>query len=364
VLEYASLAGLVLQRFRVNPFQQKIKVGMTKKHCVTVLGDGGWGTALAIVNARRGNDVLLWSAFPEYAKILQEKRENVKFLRGVPLPSDLKITTDLKEAVDFGEIIVLAIPSQFLRNILYKLKDINLSNKILVSVAKGIERKTTLRPSEVIKSVLGNDVRIVVLSGPSHAEEVARNIPTLVVAASESEKDATTVQNTFSDTYFRIYMQKDVIGVELGGSLKNVIAVAAGICDGLKFGDNTKSGLLTRGLFEMMRIGIRLGSNPNTFFGLSGLGDLMTTCFSQHGRNLRVGRELGEGKSIKEILKGMEMVAEGVETSVSVHEICQRLNLDLPIMGEMYQILFHEKDPKKAVVDLLNRDAREEWKQY
>ncbi len=337
---------------------------MAKKYRVTVLGDGGWGTALAVVNARRQNDVVLWSAFPDYAKILDEKRENIKFLRGVPLSKDIIISTDLKQALEFAEIVILAIPTQYLRNILHKIKDLPYSGKILVSVAKGIERKTCLRPSEIVHSILGQNVPLVVLSGPSHAEEVARNIPTLIVAASKAERDALAVQEAFMDMYFRIYVQTDVVGVELGGALKNVIAVAAGICDGLKFGDNTKSGLLSRGLLEMVRLGVRLGANPNTFFGLSGVGDLVTTCFSQHGRNLRVGRELGEGKKIKDILKEMEMVAEGVETSVSVHELCEKLNLSLPIMGEIYQVLFHDKEPKQAVIDLLHRDAREEWKQY
>ncbi|HXV27442.1 MAG TPA: NAD(P)H-dependent glycerol-3-phosphate dehydrogenase [bacterium] len=337
---------------------------MSKKYRVTVLGDGGWGTALAVVNARRHNDVVLWSAFPEYAKIVEEKRENVKFLKGVPLPPELKISTDLKAALESAEIVVLAIPTQYLRNILHKIKDLPYSGKIFVSVSKGIERKTCLRPSEIVHSILGEKVPVVVLSGPSHAEEVARNIPTLVVAASAQEKDAVAVQSAFMDMYFRIYVQTDVTGTELGGALKNVIAIAAGVCDGLKFGDNTKSGLISRGLLEMVRLGVRVGANPNTFFGLSGVGDLMTTCFSQHGRNLRVGRELGEGKKIKDILKETEMVAEGVETSVSVHELCEKLKLELPIMGEIYQILFHEKEPKQAVVDLLHRDAREEWKQY
>jgi len=337
---------------------------MSKKYRVTVLGDGGWGTALAVVNARRQNQVVLWSAFPEYAKVLNEKRENVKFLPGVPLSKEIVISTDLKSALEASEIIVLAIPTQFVRNILHKIKDLPYKGKIFVSVSKGIERKTCLRPSEIVHSVLGQEAPLVVLSGPSHAEEVARNIPTLVVAASRAEKDASTVQSAFMDMYFRVYAQTDVVGVELGGALKNVIAVAAGVCDGLKFGDNTKAGLMSRGLLEMVRFGVRLGANPNTFFGLSGIGDLVTTCFSQHGRNLRVGRELGEGKKIKDILKEMEMVAEGVETSASVHELCEKLQLNLPIMGEIYEILFHDKDPKQAVIDLLHRDAREEWKQY
>lgn len=336
---------------------------MDQKYRVSVLGDGGWGTALALVSRRRGNPTLLWSAFPDYAKFLKEKRENQKFLPGIPLPKTLEITSILKEAVDFGEILILAIPTQFLRNILHKLKEFDLSKKILVSVAKGIEKKTSLRPSEIVESILGR-VKLVVLSGPSHAEEVARNIPTLVVAASKDEPSATVVRDALRDRGFRIYIQTDVVGAELGGSLKNVIAVAAGICDGLGFGDNTKSGLLTRGLFEMVKLGVRLGANPNTFFGLSGVGDLMTTCFSPHGRNLRVGRELGKGKKIQEILSGMEMVAEGVDTSEAVHELAARVGIELPIMSEVYQVLFQGKDCSRAVEDLLSRDAREEWKQY
>jgi len=337
---------------------------MKEKTKITILGDGGWGTALAVVAARKKNPVVLWSAFPEYAKILNSKKENVKFLPGVSLSKDIKITSDLEEAVKFGEVIVLAIPTQFLRTILYKVKDHKIAKKIFVSVSKGLEKKTSLRPSQIIYSALGTQVPLVVISGPSHAEEVARGLPTLVVAASDNPKHAQKVQAAFADTYFRIYSQTDIIGVELGGALKNVIAIAAGVCDGLKFGDNTKSGLLTRGLLEMMRLGVRMGANPNTFFGLSGLGDLATTCFSKHGRNLRVGRELGEGKKIKEILKGMEMVAEGVDTAESVHQLCEKIDIDLPLMGAVYSLLFQGKDCKRVVGDLLNRTAREEWKQY
>ena len=336
---------------------------MDKKYKVSVLGDGGWGTALALLSQRKGNPTLLWSAFPEYAKVLREKRENQKFLPGVPLPASMEISSELKEAVSFGEVLVLAIPTQFTRNVLHKLKDFNLSQKVLVSVSKGIEKKTCLRPSEIVESIL-NPVRLVVLSGPSHAEEVARGIPTLVVVASKDERWAVQARDALKDPRFRIYVQNDVVGSELGGALKNVIAIAAGICDGLGFGDNTKSGLLTRGLFEMAKLGIRLGANPNTFFGLSGVGDLMTTCFSKHGRNLRVGRELGVGKKIQEILSGMEMVAEGVDTAEAVASLAGRVGVELPIMTEVYNVLFRGKDCLRAVEDLLSRDAREEWKQY
>ena len=337
---------------------------MAKKYRVSILGDGGWGTALAVTSALRKNDVLLWSAFPDYAKVLESKHENIKFLPGVPLDPAIRISSNLAEAVRFGEILVLAIPTQFVRNVLYKVKEIPFSGKVIVSVSKGIEKKTCLRPSEIITSILGPGTRIVVLSGPSHAEEVARNIPTLVVTASARGEDAALVQDAFLSTYFRIYVQTDVVGVELGGGLKNVIAIAAGVCDGLQFGDNTKAGLISRGLFEMTRLGIRMGANPNTFFGLSGLGDLVTTCYSKHGRNLRVGHLLGEGKKIKEILSGMETVAEGVDTAEGVHHLCTRLKLELPIMTEVYNILFKDKDARQAVIDLLQRDAHEEWKQY
>ena len=336
---------------------------MPKKFKVTVLGDGGWGTAIALVNARKGNDVLLWSAFPDYAEVLNQKRENVKFLPGFKIPNTVTITSDLAKAVQFGEIIVLAVPSQFLRNILFKLKDFDLSKKIIVSVAKGIETKTLARPSEIIFFVLGK-VNLVVLSGPSHAEEVARNIPTLVVVASRDTKAAETVQEAFRDSRFRIYVQNDIVGVELGGALKNIIAIGAGLCDGLGLGSNTKAALLSRGLLEMTQLGVRMGANPNTFFGLSGLGDLVTTCISEYGRNLRVGRELGEGKKLKEILANMQQVAEGVETTRSAYQLAQKYGVTAAIISEIYKMLFEDKDPKQALEDLMSREAHEELKQY
>ena len=337
---------------------------MSKNIRVTVLGDGGWGTALALVNLRRGNDVMMWSAFADYAKVLEEKRVNVKFLPKVKLPKTLKITSNLREAVEFSDVLVLAIPSQYLRNILFKIRELPFRGKILVSVAKGIEKKTCLRPSEIIASVLGKSCSVVVLSGPSHAEEVARKIPTLVVAASEDLEKAQYIQDHFRDPQFRVYIQKDVVGVEIGGAVKNVIAIAAGVCDGLKFGDNTKSGLITRGLYEMVRLGAKLGANPNTFFGLAGVGDLITTCFSKHGRNLFVGRELGKGKKIKEILGGMDMVAEGVDTSLSVQQLCSKIGLELPILCEVHNLLFNDKSPKESVMTLLSRPPYEEWKAF
>ncbi len=335
---------------------------MSKRSQVTVLGDGGWGTALALLNIRRGNDVMLWSAFPAYAAEMQSSRENKKYLPGIPLPPELQITSDLSQALKFSEVAILAIPTQFLRNVLTKIREYHEEHKVFVSVAKGIEKKTCLRPSEIIRSILGPQTAVVVLSGPSHAEEVARNIPTLVVAASEKIENARLIQNLFMETNFRVYTQTDIVGVELGGAVKNVIAIAAGVSDGLGYGANTKSGLLSRGLQEMTRLGVRYGANPNTFFGLSGLGDLMTTSFSEYGRNLRVGRQLGSGKKLKEILAGMEMVAEGVDSTQSVMELGQRVNVPLPIVTEVSKILFEDKDPRQAVLDLLTRAPTEELK--
>src|SRR3989338_1913269 len=330
---------------------------------IAVLGDGGWGTALALVSARKGNETLLWSAFPNYAEVLKRKRENEKFLPGIKIPDSVVISSDLTEAAHFGEILILAVPSQYLRNILFKLRNLDLSKKIIVSVSKGIEAKTLARPSEIINSVLGR-INLAVLSGPSHAEEVARNIPTLVVVASKDSKAAETVQEAFRDPRFRIYIQNDIVGVELGGALKNVMAIGAGLCDGLKLGSNTKAALVSRGLLEMMQVGVRMGANPNTFFGLSGLGDLVTTCISEYGRNLRVGREIGQGKKLKEVLQGMEMVAEGVETARSAYQLAKRHGVTAAIITEIYKILFEDKNPKQAMTDLMSREAHEEMRQY
>lgn len=336
---------------------------MTKKFRVSVLGDGGWGTAMALVSARRGNDTLLWSAFPDYAKVLDQKRENEKFLAGVRIPDEVVITSNLTQACTFGEIVVLAVPSQYLRNVLFKLKDFDLSKKILVSLTKGIEAKTLLRPSEIIQAVLGR-VNLVALSGPSHAQEVARNLPTLVVVASRNTAIAQTVQEALRDPRFRIYIQTDVAGVELGAAFKNVIAIGVGMCDGLGLGSNAKAAVLARGLLEMTQLGVRMGANPNTFFGLSGLGDLVTTCFSEYGRNLYVGHEIGKGRKLKEILSGMEMVAEGVETTRSAFQLAQKHGVTAAIIREIYKVLFEDKDPKLALQDLMSREAHEELKQY
>ena len=336
---------------------------MPKKANISVLGDGGWGTGIAMVSERTGHDTLLWSAFPKYADEIRAKRENPKYLPGVKLPENLRITSNIKEAVEFGDIIVFAIPAQYLRAVLFQLKGFDLSKKILVSVTKGIEKKTLLRPSEIIEQILGK-VQLAILSGPSHAEEVVRNIPTLVVSASRDKKVAETVQETFKDLRFRIYVQTDVIGVELGAALKNVVAVAAGVCDGLGFGSNTKAALMTRELLDITHLGVQMGANPNTFFGLSGLGDLITTSISEYGRNRKVGELLGQGMSIQKILSGMDMVAEGVETAQSAVELAKKHKIEVPIMIEVYKMLFEDKKPSESLESLMLREAREELRPY
>lgn len=337
---------------------------MIQKHRISVLGDGGWGTALALLSERRGNETLIYSSFPDYAKVLQETRENKKFLPGHKIPARIQITSDIRQAIDFGDILILAVPSLYLRNFLFKLKEYVLSDKTIISVSKGIEVKTLALPSEIITSMLGERIHLGVLSGPSHAEEVAQGLPTLVVVGSKNPRVASVVQEALRAPDFRVYVQNDVVGIEIGGAIKNVIALGAGICDGLGFGSNTKAALITRGLLEMTRLGVRMGANPNTFFGLSGLGDLFTTCVSQFGRNLRVGQELGKGRRLKEIVASMEMVAEGVETTRCAYQLVQRYHVNAPIITEIYKILYEDKDARQAMLDLMMREAHEEMRQY
>jgi glycerol-3-phosphate dehydrogenase (NAD(P)+) len=326
---------------------------------VSVIGAGGWGTTLAILLSERNNEVVLWEFFSDYAKVLDEKRENVKFLKGVKIPASIKITSDLKEAVDASEVLVLAVPSHIMRGLLKNIKKMDYQKKVFVSVVKGIEQETLMTMSQVVRNVLGK-VKFAVLSGPSHAEEVARKIPTTVVIASKDLKLAEKIQEMFFTNYFRTYNTKDVTGVELGGSVKNVIAIAAGTLDGLKAGDNTKAGLITRGLAEMMRLGVAMGAEKDTFFGLSGIGDLVVTCESRHSRNRYVGEQLGSGKTIDEVLKSMEMVAEGVKTTLSVYKLAKKYRVEMPIVNEVYEVIYNGKSPVDSLKDLMKRSPKSE----
>ncbi|MFA5093379.1 MAG: NAD(P)H-dependent glycerol-3-phosphate dehydrogenase [Candidatus Omnitrophota bacterium] len=326
---------------------------------ISILGDGGWGTTLAILLSKKGYSVTLWSAFKNYAKEISKTRKNPKFLPGFNIPKEIIITADIKSAITNKEIIVLAIPSQYTRSILKKIKNIFPKKAIFVSVTKGIEIGSLKLISEIICSELGA-VRLAVLSGPTIAQEVAKGLPTTAVAAAQNIKVRKIVQQIFNTDKFRVYTNPDLVGVELGGSLKNVIAIACGVSDGLGFGTNTKAAILTRGLAEISRLGIAMGAKSKTFSGVSGLGDLVTTCISQQSRNRLVGELIGKGKSMKEICQKMQMVAEGVPTAKSAYALSLKYKIDMPITKEIYRLLYLNKTPKQAVKDLMTRKRKEE----
>jgi len=331
-----------------------------KKENIAVIGDGGWGTTLAILLSKKGYSVTIWGAFADYVAELNKKRINTRFLPGFKIPASIKITNSLSDALHDKDIAVLACPSEHLRSVLKKIKNSGYSKKTTyLSVTKGIEINTFKRMSQVIHEELGN-VNLAVLSGPTIAHEVAAGIPTTAVIASTSINIRKQLQNVFMTDRFRIYTNSDVVGVELGGSLKNVIAIACGISDGLGFGSNTKAALLARGLAEMSRLGMAMGAKLQTFSGISGLGDLVTTCISQYSRNRHVGEELGKGKSWKQIQSSMQMVAEGVPTAKSAHQISLKYKIPMPITNEIYSVIYSNKSPLKAVKSLMTRSKKEE----
>lgn len=326
---------------------------------VAVIGDGGWGTTLAISLHNRSYKVCLWGPFPDYLELLDRRRENPKFLPGVKIPRGISFFADIRLAVQEASLIVLAVPSHFLRGVLAGIKGEDFSRSIILSAAKGIENETLMRMSEVIRDVLGKS-NIAVLSGPTISYEVARGIPTTCVASSENLRLAEEIQDVFRGERFRVYTSTDIVGVELGGALKNVIAIACGISDGLGFGANTKAAILTRGLVEISRLGQAQGARPETFAGLSGLGDLVTTCISTHGRNRWVGEQIGKGRKLKEILAKMEMVVEGVRTTKSAFMLAEKYNIEMPITAQIYTVLYKDKDPKVAVKELMSRQKKAE----
>ncbi len=328
---------------------------------ITVLSDGGWGTALASVLCDNRHEVTLWGPFPDYIEEMRRTRRNERFLKGVELPAALALDSDLAEACAGAGLVVLAAPSQFMRSLLTRLRQVTRApDLIYLNVAKGIETDSCKRMSELVAEILGN-VRYAILSGPSHAEEVARRLPTAVMTASADERAARTVQETFMNEYLRVYTSDDVIGAELGGSLKNVLALAAGVLDGMELGDNTKAALMTRGIAEMARLGQALGGRAETFSGLSGIGDLIVTCSSRHSRNRHVGEELGRGRKLEDIQKEMGLViAEGVKTADSAYKLARRTGISTPIIDEVYQSLYAGKDPRQAVRDLMMRDPKPE----
>ncbi len=329
---------------------------------VSVLGAGSWGTTLAILLAEHLHEVILWSYSPPQAEQMRATRLNPDFLPDIPIPDRVAITADLHQAVRESDLIVAAVPSQYLRGVVAPLCDLDFAKTIFVNVAKGIENGTLMTMSEVLGQVVPKLPRdhIVTLSGPSHAEEVSKKIPTTVVAASTSLTTARLVQDAFMLPYFRVYVSNDVRGVELGGSLKNVIAIAAGIIDGAQLGDNTKAAVMTRGIAEIARLGVALGAHVRTFSGLSGIGDLMVTCMSRHSRNRYVGVEIGKGRKLSEILSKMVMVAEGIATAQSAFDLATRTGVEVPIVTEVHKILFQDKDPLVACYDLMTRDPKGE----
>ncbi len=327
---------------------------------ISVLSDGGWGTALSMVLVGNGHDVTLWGPFPDYIERMKSDHENTRFLKGVHLPAELKLESDMAVAME-SEYLLLASPTQYMRGVLNQAKPFYDPKKHkLIDVAKGIECETLKRVSDICTEILG-ECRYSVMSGPSHAEEVSREVPTAVVAASADAALAQEVQQLFMNQYFRVYTSDDYVGVELGGALKNVMAIAAGIIDGMKLGDNPKAAMMTRGIAEMSRLGAALGGNPLTFAGLSGIGDLIVTCCSGHSRNRYVGEQLGRGLQIDEIIRSMGMVvAEGVKTAKSAYQLAQRNQVEAPIIEQIYQIIYENGDPQQAINELMGRKAKSE----
>ncbi len=332
------------------------------KNKVSVLGGGSWGTALAILLSGNGNEVVIWEYDKNYVDNMQKDRENRLFLPGFIFNSNLQVTGDLKFAIESSDHIVLVIPSHGFRQTAVVISETDISGKTFISATKGIEIESLKRMSEVLKEEIPgvDDNNIAVLSGPSFAKEVAQKFPTTVTAASTSDEMIKTVQDLFMCDTFRVYGNNDVVGVELGGALKNVMAIASGIVAGVGFGDNTRAALISRGIVEMTRLGISMGADKMTFSGLSGYGDLILTCMGSQSRNLHVGMEIGKGKTLERVLAEMVQVAEGVKTTEAVYRLSNKLNVETPIMTKVHEVLFEGKSPKDAILDLMTREAKAE----
>lgn len=328
---------------------------------IAVLGAGSWGTALSIVLADNDYDVRLWSHREDQVNEINETNRNARYL-DVDLPASIKAYAEIKEAVQGVEAVLIVVPSSAMREVMKKLRPYIAKDTLLIHASKGVEPDTLKRISEVILEEVPSyeKERIVVLSGPSHAEEVALRLPTTVTVAAENIVYAQQAQNIFMNDDFRVYTSTDVIGVELGGALKNIIALGAGILDGLQFGDNAKAALITRGLAEITRLATAMGANPLTFLGLCGVGDLIVTSTSTHSRNWRAGNLLGQGKKLDDILKEMNMVVEGVRTTKAAYQLSKRYDVEMPITEGLYAVLFKEKDPEAVVQQLMNREKRKE----
>lgn len=329
-----------------------------------MLGAGSWGTALSVRLTQARRAVTLWARRPEAASTMRETRHNPTYLPNILVPPAVRITSDLEEAATSANFWVIATPSQAVRDLAERLRVYARPDLTVVSLAKGIENQTLKRTTQVLDEVL--DVvpteRIGVLYGPSHAEEVAEGQPTTVVASAPSERIAEQIQSVFMTQRLRVYVNTDLVGVEIGGSVKNVLAIAAGICDGVGYGDNAKAAIITRGIAEIRRLGLAMGARPSTFAGLAGIGDLVVTCMSAHSRNRHVGEQIGRGKTLADIEDAMSMVAEGVRTTESVRDLARHYDIEMPITEAVYAILFEHKAPEHAVDELMTRSAkRENW---
>lgn len=326
---------------------------------ISVIGSGGWGIALTILLHKNGHDLTIWSFDKKEAEELKKTRQNKTKLPNILLPEDVKVTDDLKEAVDDKDILILAVPSKAIRSVSKSLKNIIKDNQIVVNVAKGLEEDTLETMTDIIEEELKDkNPKVAVLSGPSHAEEVGRGIPTTCVVSAHNKELTLYLQNIFMNPSFRVYTSPDMLGVEIGGALKNVIALAAGIADGLNYGDNTKAALITRGIKEIASLGVAMGGEQSTFYGLTGLGDLIVTCASMHSRNRRAGILLGQGKTLDEAIKEVNMVVEGVYSAKSALMAAKKYNVEIPIIEQVNAVLFENKDAAEAVNELMIRDKK------
>ena len=326
---------------------------------ISVIGSGGWGIALAILLHKNGHNLTIWSFDKKEAEELKTTRENKTKLPNILLPEDIKVTDDLKEAVNDKDILILAVPSKAIRSVSKSLKDIIKDNQIIVNVAKGLEEDTLKTMTDIIEEELKEkNPQVAVLSGPSHAEEVGKGIPTTCVVSAHNKELTLYLQNIFMNPSFRVYTSPDMLGIEIGGALKNVIALAAGIADGLNYGDNTKAALITRGIKEIASLGVAMGGEQSTFYGLTGLGDLIVTCASMHSRNRRAGILLGQGKTLDEAIKEVNMVVEGVYSAKSALMAAKKYNVEIPIIEQVNAVLFENKNAAEAVNELMIRDKK------
>lgn len=329
---------------------------------VAVLGAGSWGTALAMVLADNGHKVSLWARRKELVEEINQRRTNEHYLPNIKISENIVASCELKEVVKDKDIILIVVPTKAIRSVCKEVNNYMTKKATIIHASKGIELETYKRISEMIEEEIDAKKReaVVVLSGPSHAEEVVKREPTSVTVSSLNLYAAKFAQQLFMNHYFRVYTNADIIGVEMGGALKNIIALAAGLTNGLGYGDNAKAALMTRGLAEMTRLGKKLGANPLTFSGLSGLGDLIVTCTSVHSRNWRAGHMIGKGHDPKEVAKNMGMVVEGIRTTEAVYHLAKKLNVEMPITSQLYAVLFERKDPREAVFELMSRVGKEE----